>query len=140
MRAGIPVPCGADDALFYGAGILKKIMPRSRNSIVRVLAIAFAAIQLVLTAAAPAMEAYASVGDSAQYVDGNALRSPPRHTHDATTCPVCRLLDSPAQIEYSAATIFISRVHQEQSQIVLSVVQRLIDTGFQSRAPPTIFA
>ena len=109
---------------------------KSTRPFLRALALLFAVTQLAASGLAPALEAFASARDDTPWSDTSGLRGAPQHSHDASTCPVCRLIDSPARVEAAREMTRHARNYEREAVIVRTLAAQLAETGFLSRAPP----
>jgi hypothetical protein len=107
-----------------------------RRSFLRAVALVFAAIQLASVAGAPVMEAFALSGDAIPLGDQDSFRSAPRHVHDASTCPACRLLNSDYQPEPQQAAMQVTAPRTCAVRDVWLPVALATTTLFLARAPP----
>jgi hypothetical protein len=95
-----------------------------------------AVFHLAAAGAAPMLEAAYLSEQSAAASHDVTVRAEARDSHDASTCLVCSLLNTPAQIDVERATAFVVVPEKLIAQVAALTEPSATRGGHFSRAPP----
>jgi hypothetical protein len=112
------------------------------NLVFRRIARALAAVQLLLSAAAPFLETASFVPTGQASIMAPGTGSPgARLAHDPSTCPACQLLRLSAwKPEPTRLVLSDVGAHSSADFVVRAAPTQAPRQGFNSRAPPSLLA